>query len=217
MTADPADRALDVAEEVADALARRGVRTALIGAVAMAVHGYTRATQDIDLATVGVPLATLREVVDELRATGHPTELREPDASDPLGGLIRVEVGDDLQIDVVNFGNPFTGATRRVGTAALDAPTLPIPGRQLMVVGVESLVLLKLAAGSRFDLQDAAHLLTLHPEIDRDALRTRCVVLREVVLRAVRPTFRAFTVDTRGASARADDRHGGRAGATSIR
>jgi hypothetical protein len=68
-----------VAEEVSDAFVRRGYEPALIGAMAMAAHDYTRATRDIDLGVVGVPLATLLEVADELRAAGHTVLLRHPE------------------------------------------------------------------------------------------------------------------------------------------
>ncbi|MEZ4410029.1 MAG: hypothetical protein R3A52_26675 [Polyangiales bacterium] len=175
---DAPDRALDVAEEVSDLLASRGARSVIIGAAAMAVHGYARATRDLDLAVVGVPLPTLREVASELRARGYEVSLGEPDAADPLGGVLRVDVDDELRVDVVNFGNPWTGATRSVGEAALDAPSVALKGRRLAVVELVPLVLLKLAAGSRFDLRDAAELLALHPEVDRAALRERCVALR---------------------------------------
>lgn len=178
MTIDPTARALDVAEEVSDLFARKGHALALIGAAAMAVHGYARATRDVDLGAVGVPLATLREAADELRVAGHAVELGEPDLDDPLGGVIRIEVSDELQVDVVNFGNPFTGRGKRVGEAALSAGTIPIPARRLSVVGLGPLVLLKLAAGSRLDLRDAAELLSRHPEVDREALRAQCVTLR---------------------------------------
>lgn len=178
MTDASIDRALSVAEMASDAFARRGHKLALIGAAAMAVHGYARATRDVDLGATNVPLATLREVADELRGLGYAVVLGEPDAADPLGGVLRIEVSDDLQVDVVNLGNPFTGAGRRVGAAALETDLIPLEGRRLAVVGVAPLVLLKLAAGSRLDLRDAAELLALHPEVDRDALRVQCATLR---------------------------------------
>lgn len=169
---------LDIAERIAAALEARGHRCVLIGAAAMAVYGYSRSTQDLDLGTVGVPLATLREVAEVLRQEGLSVELREPDAADPLGGLLRIEIDETGQVDVVNFGNPWTRASLAVGEAALEAPTLRLTTHRLEVVGLPSLVLLKIAAGSRFDLNDAAELLQRHPEIDRDALRARCVSLR---------------------------------------
>lgn len=178
MSDDGPDRALEVAELVSAALERHGAKVALIGAAALAAHGYARSTEDLDLGTVAVPLATLHTVAAELRAAGLHAEVREPDAADHLGGVLRVEVDDMLSVDVVNFVNPLTGAGRRVAEAAFGAPLIPLAGRRLAVVGLEALLLLKLAAGSRFDLRDAAELLALHPELDRHALHTRCAALR---------------------------------------
>jgi hypothetical protein len=173
-----AGAAIDLVERVSDALAARAVPCVLIGAAAMAVHGYPRATQDLDLGVVDVPLATLRDLANELRQTGLSVELREPDGDDPLGGLLRIDVDDELQIDVVNFGNPFTGRSRREGRLAIESPTVGLEGRRLRVAGLVPLIVLKLAAGSRFDLRDAAELIARHPEIDREALRAQCVALR---------------------------------------
>ncbi len=175
---DDAHRALTVAEHVTDVCARHHLRAVLIGATAMAVHGYARATEDVDLGIRGASLATLRTIASELRASGFAVALREPDAADPLGGVLRLEVTEELQVDLVNFINPWTRAGERIAHASLDAPALPLPGWRLSVVDLVPLVLLKLAAGSRFDLADVAELLARHPELDRDALRAQCVTLR---------------------------------------
>ena len=87
-------------------------------------------------------------------------------------------VSDDLQIDGVNFGTPFPGASRREGRLAVESPTIALEGRRLRVVGLVPLIVLKLAAGSRFDLRDAAELIARHPEIDREALGVLCASLR---------------------------------------
>ena len=42
---------LDLAERVAEAARELGIETALIGAMAMAVHKYLRGTADVDLGT----------------------------------------------------------------------------------------------------------------------------------------------------------------------
>lgn len=178
MTDPAAQAAVDLVERVSDLLAARSIPCVLIGAAAMAVHGYARATRDLDLAVADVPLTVLRELAAELRATGWHVELGEPDDADPLGGVLRLDVGDDLQIDVINFGNPFTGAGLRVGRLALESPTIALEGRRLRVAGLVPLVVLKLAAGSRLDLRDAAELVARHPELDRDALRALCASLR---------------------------------------
>ena len=48
------------AERTAQILAAAGVPVALIGAGALAVHGYARATEDLDLAVATDPFSTLR-------------------------------------------------------------------------------------------------------------------------------------------------------------
>jgi hypothetical protein len=53
-----ADRTLAVAEQVAALLQAAGVPVALIGAGALAVHGYPRATEDLDLAVSADPFST---------------------------------------------------------------------------------------------------------------------------------------------------------------
>ncbi len=54
-----AQRTLDVAAQVARALAREGIETALVGSVALAVHGFVRATRDVDLAVLVPPVPGL--------------------------------------------------------------------------------------------------------------------------------------------------------------
>lgn len=170
--------ALDLAERVADVLEAKGIRAALIGATAMAVHGYVRATQDIDLGTRDLSIAQLATIAGELRAQGMEVDVRTPDADDPLGGLIRVSDHDGNQVDVVNFGNPWTGAGRRVGEVGLAEPWVPLEGKRVAAVGLPGLVILKLAAGSRFDLRDAAELLARNPELDLAALGESAAALR---------------------------------------
>src|SRR5436309_2788796 len=84
------ERTLEVAEEVAETLAAHAVPTAVIGAIAAAVHGYARMTRDVDLATDADPLITLPAVVRDLVARGYEVTLASPDADDPPGGVVTV-------------------------------------------------------------------------------------------------------------------------------
>lgn len=68
---------LEAAERVAKTLERLGIETALIGAVALAVHGYVRATQDVDLATSVDLWRDLRRAADELAREGFTVEMSE--------------------------------------------------------------------------------------------------------------------------------------------
>ena len=77
-----------VAERIAALLATRNIPVVVIGAIALAAHGYIRFTEDIDLAA-NVSLPTMRELVKTLRLEGYEAELNEPDGNDP-GNLRKV-------------------------------------------------------------------------------------------------------------------------------
>jgi hypothetical protein len=78
------DEVIRAAEEVAVILESQGVGALVIGAVALAAHGYLRFTDDIDLG-VNTDLVTLHNVAEALRTAGFDVELREPDGQDPSG------------------------------------------------------------------------------------------------------------------------------------
>lgn len=83
------DGVIRAAEEVTGVLESRGVGALVIGAVALAAHGYVRFTEDLDLG-VNTDLGTLNQVANALRTAGFEVELREPDDQDPLGGVVDV-------------------------------------------------------------------------------------------------------------------------------
>jgi hypothetical protein len=62
------EKTLEVAERVAAILGSRGVPSAVIGAMALAVHGYVRATRDFDLATHVHPFLTHVHESDRLQS-----------------------------------------------------------------------------------------------------------------------------------------------------
>ena len=63
------EEVIRVAEEVAGILESRGVGAVVIGAVALAAHGYVRYTEYLDLG-VNTDLGTLRQAADALRTAG---------------------------------------------------------------------------------------------------------------------------------------------------
>lgn len=89
------DRTLDVAAEVADLLASRGASCAVIRAVALAVRGYPRATEDLDLLTVTDFTKVIGPVARELEARGCAVELSAADADDRLRGVVTVRARAD--------------------------------------------------------------------------------------------------------------------------
>lgn len=63
------DEVIRAAEEVAEILESRGVGAVVIGAVALAAHGYVRFTEDLDLG-VNTDLGTLSRIAEALRTAG---------------------------------------------------------------------------------------------------------------------------------------------------
>ena len=70
------DEVIRAAEEVAEILESRGVGAVVIGAVALAAHGYVRFTEDLDLG-VNTDLGTLSRVAEALRTAGFEVQVRE--------------------------------------------------------------------------------------------------------------------------------------------
>jgi hypothetical protein len=138
-------------ERVAELLAERQVRYALIGAAALAARGIARSTYDIDLLTTDARVLA-PSIWEPLRANAASVDSRRGDDEDPLGGVVRVELPGQRPVDVV-LGKQAWQA-RAVERAERPAGGLP-------VVTARDLVLLKLYAGGRQDLWDVRELLTL--------------------------------------------------------
>lgn len=168
-----AQQTLAAAEKVAAVLARSGIDSALIGAVALAAHFYPRSTEDVDLA-VGVHPSRLDEVARELRSAGFTADVSAPDAQDPLGGVLRVSGDGTDRIEVVNFCNPPAGGFPALIEAALQDAKPYRDGTTLRVVSLPHLILFKLYAGGPKSKNDVLELLSRNPGLDLDELRALC-------------------------------------------
>lgn len=163
------DEVIRAAEEVTGILESRGVGALVIGAVALAAHGYVRFTEDLDLG-VNTDLGTLNQVADALRTAGFEVELREPDGQDPLGGVVDVR-GPFGLIQIVNYGGRFP-AVIDGGLAAAD--TVIRSGSRLRIVPLPHLVALKLYAGGTKSRADIVELLSRNPDADVAVIRDLC-------------------------------------------
>lgn len=163
------DEVIRAAEKVAGILESQGVGALVIGAVALAAHGYVRFTEDLDLG-VNTDLKTLGRVAESLRSAGFDVELREPDGQDPLGGVVDVR-GPFGLVQIVNFGGRFPAVIEN-GIAAAD--TVIRPGSRLRIVPLPQLVALKLYAGGTKSRADIVELLSRNPDADRAAIRDLC-------------------------------------------
>jgi hypothetical protein len=169
----------DLAEHIAVVARSLGIETALIGAGALAVHQYVRATKDIDLASCVHPFQDLPRLEEALRAEGYGVRLTDPDDEDSLGGVLRVwtqvdEDDDPIEpIELVNFNNPLR--PRRNPAAEAITTAIPLDERPaLRCVSLPLLIALKLDAGGPKDILDVIELLQKNPTADREEIRDRC-------------------------------------------
>jgi hypothetical protein len=169
-------RTLEVVERVAVVLDELGIESALIGASALAVHGYPRATQDVDLGTATDPFTMLKRARDRLRSElGAGVDLVTPDADDPLGGVLTIS-GDDFDpVQVVNFLNPLAAGQNPGAEAIRMAIPDLIEGSRLRVVTLPHLVALKLYSGGYKSRLDVLELLERNPDAPLDQVREVCV------------------------------------------
>jgi hypothetical protein len=130
-------------------LARERIRVALIGASALAVHGVSRSTVDIDLLTTDVrALAAKTWILPDAAV-----DIRPGDADDPLAGVIRISHPDERDIDIV------VGRTMWQAALVEQARPLVLGDATVGVVEAPGLILLKLYAGGSQDAWDIGQLL----------------------------------------------------------
>jgi hypothetical protein len=141
----------------------------VIGAAALAGHHYVRLTNDLDLGGI-LTLDQLRDLSNALKQKGYPAELREPDADDPLGGVLDIE-GSFGQIQIVSFHDRFPAVIRD----ALQEATLRVAENSpLRIIPLPHLVVLKLYAGGLKSMTDIVEVLSLNEDADLDAIDALC-------------------------------------------
>jgi hypothetical protein len=169
---------IELGERVA-ALARDlGIQTAVIGAYALAIHHFARATEDLDLASA-VQLDDLRKLRAAVEAAGFHCHLETPDDQDDLGGKLTVWLHvdeDDDPIDyveVVNFLNVYRPRRNPAGEAIRNS--VPVSeGSALRYPTLQDLIALKLDTRAPRDEVDVVALLRANPEADLDVIRATC-------------------------------------------
>jgi hypothetical protein len=172
MTASRSDRTLEVASRVSAVLGRERVGHALIGSVALAVHGFVRATRDLDFAVLVSPAPRLATLAEALRREGYTVEASEPAPDDELGGVLTVVGAEFDPVQIVNFYNPPRAPPALVKEAidsATQEASLPFP-----VVRIPALVALKLSTGAFRDEVDVGDLLEARPDAPLEEVRAWC-------------------------------------------
>jgi hypothetical protein len=156
MTSEP----VQLLDTVLEQLERTHIPFALIGATALAVHGVSRSTLDIDL------LATDRRLLEHEfwhLPAAVTIDIRIGDAADPLAGVVRCGADGERDVDII-----IGKAAWQNDIIARSEPTRR-PGRDVRAARVEDLILLKLYAGGSQDRWDIEQLLS---RTDRAALVT---------------------------------------------
>jgi hypothetical protein len=138
-------------------------RCAIVGGMAVNAHGFVRGTRDVDV-IVSLPLADARRLLSE---NGVTARLFKGDVVagefQCLKGIIAVgsRPADAVPFDILPALVPLT-PERFVDVV--------VRGQRLRVVDPDTLVRLKLRAGSWHDLYDVAILANLHPDWMEHAL-----------------------------------------------
>lgn len=136
-----------------------GEGSAVAGGIAVNAHGFLRGTRDVDI-IVSIPLEEARRRLDR---HGIRTQLFRGDPLEGdfpcLKGVIEVGVGGGRSLGV-----PFDVLPQLVPLEPERFIELTLRDRRLRVVDMETLIRLKLKAGSVKDLYDVAILVNLQPE-----------------------------------------------------
>ncbi len=142
---------MSLLDDVVATLRAADIPHALIGAAAMAAHGVSRATADVDL-LVTSPQSLVAATWAALAATSD-IDIRRGNDDDPLAGVARISRRGDLDVDVV--------VGKRGWQQGCVSRAAPSPADGIPVVRVEDLVLLKLYAGGPQDAWDIHQVLGL--------------------------------------------------------
>lgn len=151
--------------DVAGILAVRGVRYAVIGAMAAAVHGVVRASLDAD-AVVALQIREAHVLRQSLIEAGYEATLRTGDVDDPISGLLEIKDRHGNRVDLLlglrGMDPELLNRTRQVRLAEAV----------LEIVGREDFIAMKAFAGGPVDLADARAVIELdRASIDLELLR----------------------------------------------
>jgi len=138
---------------IVDSLNERGIEFAVCGGIAMAIHGFTRATEDIDLL---VPTAAVDRLEDAVAKIGFVVKARPMKFSGGAMQIRRVskidpDDGDLLMLDLLLV-------TRETAWVWQTREILQWRERAFPVVSREGLIALKRFRSSEQDLLDIKRL-----------------------------------------------------------
>jgi hypothetical protein len=156
MSAAGSGQSTDLLFDVVRALNERGIPYAVIGAMAVSVHGVVRASVDAD-AVVSVALSGLRALGNDLAAEGLIIEFREGDVFDPIPAMLIVSDRHDNRVDLLMS---LRGLDADIYERAIEVQ-LPEYEYPLRIASKEDVIAMKLFAGGPLDLLDAKRLVAV--------------------------------------------------------
>lgn len=135
------------------ALDDKGVDYALCGGLAMAVHGYPRATVDIDLLILAQDTDAAFAAADSLGYTFRAQPMTFSEGAVEIRRISKVDpdTGESLPLD-------FLLVTPTIASVWNDRRKVGWEGGDLWVASREGLIFLKELRGSKQDIADIEHL-----------------------------------------------------------
>lgn len=177
-----------LAADVARVLDDLCVPFTLVGAAALAVHGVTRGSHDVDFMTTDSRV--LAHDWSHRLTSAVNVEVLRGDHDDPLAGTVRFARAGATPVDLV------VGRWSWQREIIERSELYDLGSFRTRVPRVEDLVLLKIDAGSYLDQRDAALLLELHGAIVNEAVESRIPSLPEPLRRAWRSFVRGLREET---------------------
>ena len=163
-------RLYEALREIVELLDRLRIDYAIMGGIAVRVHGIARPTQDLDL-MIALPPERLDRFFDSIEELGYtvPENYRrgwvDRVSGMPLVKFRRYLADRGLDVDVFLVDSPLQEEMlRRAHVAELD-------DFKARVISPEDLILLKLLAGRHRDLGDVVDILFMQGQLDEAYLR----------------------------------------------
>jgi hypothetical protein len=142
--------------DVVAVLQAHSVAYAVIGAMAVAVHGVVRASADAD-ALISLAVRDVAQLADTFAAGGFSVEVRKGDPGDPIAALLALQDTFGNQVDLL-IG--LRGTEDALFERAVE---VTFAGERVRVAGREDLIAMKLYAGGPQDLLDAQQVWVVNP------------------------------------------------------
>lgn len=138
-------------EAVLAVLAEREIEYAVCGGMAMAIHGYLRATVDIDLLIRPEDEERVYAAVEPIGYTFRAMPMRLDKGAMEIRRVTKLVEGDPLMLDLLLVTAQSEGVWR-------NRQTMTWRGKPVSVVSPEGLIALKLSRSSLQDLADIERL-----------------------------------------------------------